>query len=123
MYPATVTPTGTVTPKGAGTGAGTGFDVVPAALTGAAGTIDAESTALDDATAALARRLAEVGPCWGDDVVGQRFATGYGPAAQVVVGNLGALSVGLVRIAAALRAVAATYERVDASIAGTGSGP
>ena len=121
MYPATVTPTGTVTPKG--TGVGTGFVVVPAALTGAAGTIDAESAALDDATAALARRLAEIGPCWGDDVVGQRFATGYGPAAQVVVGNLGALSVGLVRIAAALRAVAATYERVDASIAGTGSGP
>jgi hypothetical protein len=35
----------------------------------------------------------------------------------VVVGNIGALSVGLVRIAAALRAVAASYVRADSSIA------
>ena len=115
MPPSTNTPTGT----GPRNVTGTGFDVTPAALTGAAGAIDAEAVTLDEAAAALAQRLGQLGRCWGDDAVGQRFAAGYGPAAQVVVGNIDALSIGLVRIAAALRAVAASYERADTSIATT----
>jgi len=127
MYPVAVTvthtgtgthtSTGTGTDAGTGTRIGTGFDVTPAALTGAAGAIDAEASVLDEASTAMAQRLAELGSCWGDDTVGQRFAAGYGPAARVVVGNIGALSVGLVRIAAALRAVAESYTRSDTSIA------
>jgi hypothetical protein len=55
--------------------------------------------------------------CWGDDEVGQRFAAAYLPAADTVMGNLHALTWGLVRIGAALRAVADSYERTDQLVA------
>lgn len=97
-------------------GGGRGFEVLPAALTGAAGTFDAEAESITQAAAMLQQRLAGLGNCWGDDPVGQRFAAGYGPAVTTVQGNIAALSVGLNRIAAALRAVAESYQLVDRAV-------
>jgi uncharacterized protein YukE len=93
-----------------------GFDVQPAALIGAAGTFDAEAEALARAAARVQARLAALGSCWGDDDVGARFGATYEPAMHTVVGNVGALASGLIRIAAALRAVATAYEVVDSPV-------
>ena len=93
-----------------------GFDVVPAALTGAAGTFDAEADALAQTFAGLGRALATIGRAWGDDAVGTRFGSAYSPAADVVAGNIAALSGGMSRIAAALRSVANAYDGVDADV-------
>ena len=94
----------------------TGFSIEPAALAGAAGSFDGESDALDAAGAALDAHLASLAGCWGADSVGQRFAAAYVPAAEAVLDNIGALSCGLVRIAAALRAVAESYTAVDEAV-------
>jgi uncharacterized protein YukE len=90
-----------------------GFEVEPAALKGAAGTFDAEAEALETLARSLERHLQGLGACWGDDTVGQRFAAGYTPAEATVLGNLSSLSGGLVRIAAALRAVGESYETAE----------
>lgn len=92
---------------------GGGFRVDPLELRIAARCVDAEAEALADAGATLDARLASLQGCWGDDVVGRRFAAAYTPAATTVVGNLHALAWGLVRIGAALRASADSYERAD----------
>lgn len=95
----------------------TAFEVDPAALIGAAGTMDAEADALAVAAQRLQLHLAAVGPAWGDDEVGARFGAGYQPVAERVLGNVGALAAGLVRIGAALRAVATSYDLVDQAVA------
>jgi uncharacterized protein YukE len=95
---------------------GLGFEVEPAALRGAAGSFEAESDALGQCGQKLDALLAGIGPCWGTDEVGRRFATAYQPAVDTVLANIAALSVGLTRIGAALRGVADNYERVDQSI-------
>lgn len=96
---------------------GDGFEVEPAALRGAAGCLDAEAEALAGLAAAADGHLASLHGCWGDDEVGRRFAARYEPAATTVLGNLHALATGLARLATALDAVAAAYERSDALIA------
>ncbi len=90
-----------------------GFDVSPAALSGAAGVFDVNADALADVAATLIARLETLGPCWGGDSVGTRFGTAYQDAGLAVLTNIDALGTGLVRIAAALRAVARSYELVD----------
>jgi uncharacterized protein YukE len=92
----------------------TGFVVWPAALTGAAGTIDGEAESIISIAARADQHLATLGACWGDDEVGQRFGQGYAPAAEQVMTNIAALTAGLVRIAAALRAVAGSYDAAEA---------
>jgi uncharacterized protein YukE len=94
---------------------GLGFEVEPAALRGAAGSFEYESDALGELGRKLDALLASLGPCWGADQVGQRFASAYQPAAATVLANLAALSTGLHRIGGALRGVAENYERVDHS--------
>ncbi len=96
-----------------------GFEVEPAALRGAAGSIDAEADALGTLASSLEQYLLSLGACWGDDEVGRRFASGYQPAAATVLANMTALSTGLVRIAAALRAVGESYETIDQAAAST----
>ncbi len=91
----------------------TGFEVEPAALRGAAGSFHSEADELGILVRKLDAHLADLGPCWGADIVGQRFAACYLPAAQTVLNNIGALSIGLQRIAFALRAVGDNYEQVD----------
>lgn len=91
------------------------FDVDPAALIGAAGTFDAEGDALTLAAQRMQMRLATLGPAWGTDEVGARFGEGYQPAAERVLANVGALAHGLMRIGAALRAVATAYDLTDAA--------
>lgn len=88
-----------------------GFEVWPAALRGAAGTFDAEATAVAEAAAAFDRRLSTLGQPWGSDEVGARFGTGYASPAATTFANVQALAVGLARIAAALRAVADNHQR------------
>ncbi len=95
---------------------GIGFEVEPAALRGAAGSFESEADALDELSSKLDRFLADLGPCWGADEVGQRFATAYQPAAEIVLTNIAALAIGLDHIGAALRGVAENYERVDQSL-------
>ena len=112
-------PGGTTVPSGGVRG----FTVRPAALHGAAGCLDAEADSLHNATAALDAALGGTNGCWGDDVVGRRFAAAYEPAARTVLDNLDALSTGLARIAAALRAVADGYERADHAVAAAQVGP
>jgi uncharacterized protein YukE len=90
-----------------------GFEVEPAALRGAAGSFISEADALGDLAVKLDQFLVNLGPCWGADEVGQRFAADYQPAATTVLNNLAALSTGLHRIGAALRAVGDNYEHVD----------
>ena len=92
-----------------------GFDVSPAALSGAAGVFDAESDALADIVATLTAELDSLGPCWGGDSVGARFGTAYQTAGLEVLDNVRALGVGMTRIAAAMRAVARSYEAIDQS--------
>jgi uncharacterized protein YukE len=94
---------------------GPGFEVEPAALRGAAGSFESEADTLDHVRIKLDQFLAGLGPCWGADEVGQRFATAYQPAADTVLANMAALASGLNRIASALRGVADNYERVDQS--------
>jgi uncharacterized protein YukE len=90
-----------------------GFEVEPAALRGAAGSFHSEADVLCELAHKLDLHLASLGPCWGADEVGQRFAAGYQPAADTVLNNIDALSIGLHRIAAALQAVGDNYEQVD----------
>ncbi|MFV0307257.1 MAG: WXG100 family type VII secretion target [Desertimonas sp.] len=92
---------------------GASFTVVPAELVGAAGALDAEAEAMQLALERLRHRLADLGPAWGIDVVGQRFGAHYQPVSERVQANVGAMATGLVRIAAALRAVANSYEVAD----------
>lgn len=94
-------------------GSGAAFEVEPAVLVGAAGTFDAEADAIVDAAKRVQLRLGAIGPCWGTDRVGERFGAAYQPVATAVLGNVSALANGLVRIAAALRAVATSYELAD----------
>jgi uncharacterized protein YukE len=96
---------------------GRGFEVEPAVLSGAAGTLDAEAHTLTNAVAQLALFLDSMGHCWGHDVVGVRFGSSYLPAVQSVLTNMDALSVGLVRIGAALSAVAESYAWTDRTLA------
>jgi uncharacterized protein YukE len=100
-------------------GAFAGFDVVPSVFVAAAGTFDNDAEALLGAAAKLQQALAAIGPRWGDDVVGARFGTAYAPAADRTIQNVVAMSGGLMRIAAALRAVGEAYERSDS----VGPGP
>jgi uncharacterized protein YukE len=97
-------------------GGGRGFDVRPAALGAAGGVFDAEADALGDLVATLTAELEALGPCWGDDEVGQRFATAYLAAGRTVIANLASLSSAAIRIAAALRAVADSYEAADGAL-------
>lgn len=106
----TTTPTSPTTPARTD---GAAFMVVPAELVGAAGTMDAEAQALQLALQRLQLRLGAIGSAWGTDEVGERFGAGYQPVAERVQQNVAAMGTGLVRIAAALRAVANSYELVD----------
>jgi uncharacterized protein YukE len=90
-----------------------GFSVDPIVLIGTAGVFDAEAAAMNMMVTRLEQRVAAIGKVWGDDVVGKQFGTAYEPASRIVLANLAALSAGLVRIAAALRAVGESYEAVD----------
>lgn len=90
-----------------------GFVVWPAALVGAAGTIDGEAESIASIASRAGQQLASLGACWGDDAVGSRFGAGYAPAAEQVMLNVNALVDGLARIAAALRAVASGYEATE----------
>jgi uncharacterized protein YukE len=90
-----------------------GFDVTPAALTGAAGVFAAEGDALADVVATLTAQLDSLGPCWGGDSVGNRFGTAYQDAGLRVLDNMRALGTGMQRIAGALRAIANSYELID----------
>lgn len=89
------------------------FEVQPAALKGAAGTFDAEASAVAEAARTLRGHLGSLATPWGSDVVGKRFGGGYEPAATTVLANVDALAMGIARIAAALRAVADAYQRGD----------
>jgi uncharacterized protein YukE len=93
-----------------------GFSVDPIILIGTAGVFDAEAAALKMMVTRLEQRAAAIGKVWGDDVVGARFGAAYEPASRMVLANLASLSAGLVRIAAALRAVGESYEAVDNTI-------
>lgn len=97
----------------AGTTVADGFDVSPAALSGAAGVFDAGADQIADVVATLTAQLDALGPCWGADAVGARFGTAYQDAGLAVLDNVRALGAGAIRIAAALRAVARSYELVD----------
>lgn len=88
-----------------------GIAVWPAALKGAAGTFDAEATAVAEAATALNQKLSGIAQPWGTDEVGARFGNGYASPAQMTLANVQALTVGLARIAAALRAVADNSQR------------
>lgn len=92
---------------------GNGFEIQPAAVSGAAGCFDSEAAALGTAVTTLNQHLATIGACWGTDDVGLRFGTEYQPAAETVLGNIEAISVALARISAALRAVADAHVRGD----------
>jgi hypothetical protein len=90
-----------------------GFSVDPIILIGTAAVFDAEAAALRTMVTRLEQRAVAIGKVWGDDVVGARFGAAYEPASRMVLANLASLSAGLVRIAAALRAVGESYEAVD----------
>ncbi len=90
-----------------------GFELDIPVVTGVAGIFAAESSSLGELAANLQARLAQHGSCWGDDVVGARFGTAYAPAATTVAANVAALTAGLERISAALRAVAENYGAAD----------
>lgn len=96
-----------------GTTAGTAgkFQIEPIVVGAAAGNFETEASALVQAGLALRQRLAEIGPAWGDDAVGTRFGKQYETPALTVLDNVESLSVGLLRIAAALRAVSSAYVR------------
>lgn len=110
------------TPPDAASRNGQGFEVSPAALSGAAGVFDAEAEALADVTTGLATRLDTLGSPWGADEVGVRFGESYVPAAKRVLANMNAMTNGLIRIAAALRAVAEAYEATEATMTRPASG-
>lgn len=107
----------TATDRGSGPTSGpdprSGFSVDPIVLIGTAGVFDAEAAAMKMMVTRLEQRAAAIGKVWGDDVVGTRFGAAYEPASRMVLANLASLSAGLVRIAAALRAVGESYEAVD----------
>jgi uncharacterized protein YukE len=123
----------TMVPSGDATGGGSGragsdsggFELEIPVVTGVAGIFAAESTSLTELAANLQARLAQHGPCWGDDVVGTRFGAAYSPAATIVAANIAALAAGLERIGSALRAVAENYGAADglfaAATSNTGS--
>jgi uncharacterized protein YukE len=93
-----------------------GFSVDPIVLIGTAGIFDAEAAALKMMVTRLEQRAAAIGKAWGDDLVGARFGAAYEPASRMVLANLASLSAGLIRMAAALRAVGESYEAVDNNI-------
>jgi uncharacterized protein YukE len=93
-----------------------GFSVDPIVLIGTGGVFDAEAATVKMMVTRLEQRVAAIGKVWGDDVVGARFGAAYEPASRMVLTNIASLSAGLIRIAAALRAVGESYEAVDNSI-------
>ena len=93
-----------------------GFEIVPAAVAAAAGTFDAEASALTNAVVSLGKHLSGIGAAWGDDEVGERFGAQYAPAAETVLDNVEALAVGMFRIAAALRAVATAHAQGETDL-------
>ncbi len=101
---------------------GDGFDVQPAALIGAAGAFDAEADAVLAAVGRLHHVLGTLAQPWGADDVGVRFGAAYQPAAEQVTANIAALSGGMSRIAAALRAVAQSYDLADTFAGSTVAG-
>lgn len=100
-----------------------GFEVEPAELRRAGSAYHAEADLLIEAASRLDRHLRTLGQPWGTDQVGARFGATYRPAAEQVTNNLGALTVGLIRIASALRAVADSYDVVDQDSARTSGHP
>lgn len=82
-------------------------------VSAAAGSFESEAEALARTAFAMRARLAELGNAWGDDAVGARFGKRYEPAANTVLDNAESMALGLMRIGAALRAVAAAFVRGD----------
>jgi len=93
-----------------------GFEIVPAVVAAAAGTFDAEASALTHAAVSLGKHLSGIGAAWGDDVVGERFGAQYAPVAETMLDNVEALAVGMFRIAAALRAVAGAHAQGETDL-------
>jgi uncharacterized protein YukE len=61
----------------------------------------------------LADTLAEVGPCWGTDTVGQGFAEVHAGPADATLGQLGALPARLGSVGTRFADTAAAYRQQD----------
>jgi hypothetical protein len=90
-----------------------GYDVDTAALAGQAGQLDPLASRVASIHSTLSAALAEAGPCWGSDAVGQSFGSTHAGPADATLAQLGGLPDKLGSVGTRFTATAATYEGDD----------
>lgn len=91
-----------------------GFDVDADRLTSQAGEFPGLAERAGTIHRELSNALAEVGPCWGSDGVGQSFAAAHVAPADATIGKLGSLPEALGAVGTRFADTGAAYRDVDA---------
>lgn len=90
-----------------------GYQVDTGALAAQAGQLDPLASRVASIHTALSEALAEAGPCWGTDAVGQSFGATHAGSADATLTQLGGLPDRLGSVGTRFTATAATYEGDD----------
>ncbi len=90
-----------------------GYEADPARLAGQAGQLDPLVGRITSIHETLSAALAEAGPCWGGDAVGQSFAAAHAGPADSALAQLGALPSRMGSVATGFTDTAARYESDD----------
>jgi len=90
-----------------------GYDVDTSALAAQAGQLDPLASRVAAIHSTLSEALAEAGPCWGSDAVGQSFGTTHAGPSDSTLTQLGGLPDKLGSVGTRFTATAAGYEGDD----------
>lgn len=90
-----------------------GYEADPTRLAGQAGQLDPLAGRVTSIHETLSAALAEAGPCWGGDAVGQSFGAAHAGPADSTLSRLGALPSRLGSVATRFTDTATTYEGDD----------
>jgi hypothetical protein len=90
-----------------------GYEADPARLAGQAGQLDPLAGRVSSIHRTLSEALAEAGPCWGADAVGESFGAVHAGPADSTLTRLGALPSQLGSVGTRFTDTAATYEGDD----------
>jgi hypothetical protein len=93
---------------------GSGYEVDADALTTRAGEFPALAERAGGIHRELSDKLAAIGPCWGNDSVGQSFAAAHVAPADATLGALGSLGGQLDEVGTRFADTAAAYRAQDA---------
>ena len=90
-----------------------GYEVDTTALAGQAGQLDPLASRVASIHSTLSEALAQAGPCWGSDAVGQSFGATHAGPADATLAQLGGLPDKLGSVGTRFTTTAATYEGDD----------